>query len=115
MRCGKGRETRRKKGEGRKERRKETKREIPFSLSSLFIGFVHEGHQSFISFRSGSDGTGDGEGVVFLGVQAGFGVDESDVDLDGAEGAGTDDLVGPRALPGDVKFDVLASSVLHDE
>ena len=114
MRCGKGRETRRKKGEGKREGKRQRERDS-FSLSSLFIGFVHEGHQSFISFRSGSDGTGDGEGVVFLGVQAGFGVDESDVDLDGAEGAGTDDLVGPRALPGDVKLDVLASSVLHDE
>ena len=53
--------------------------------------------------------------MLLLGVESGFGVDQTNIELHRAEGIGSDDFVGPRALSGDVEVDVLAFSVLHGD
>ena len=57
---------------------------------------------------------GEGEGGVLPVVDTGL-VEVADVDLHGSVVLGLDEAVGPAALAGDVKVDVLALGVDHLE
>eukprot|EP00929_Paragymnodinium_shiwhaense_P057960 TRINITY_DN29035_c0_g1_i1.p2 TRINITY_DN29035_c0_g1~~TRINITY_DN29035_c0_g1_i1.p2 ORF type:complete len:120 (-),score=6.19 TRINITY_DN29035_c0_g1_i1:12-371(-) len=78
------------------------------------VSALNKGAEGLVALALVADVAAESVGLVRPGVEAGLGIDVTDVDLHRRMVLGRDEAVGPRALAREVKVNVDALVVLHD-